>query len=318
MRTVFFGTSEFAVSVLEVLRQDSRFELVMVVTQPDARSGRGQRSTPSQVKKATDEWELEEAGIPVAQFPSVNEPESVQALKELGADLFLTAAYGQKLSDEVLAIPSRYALNVHGSLLPKYRGAAPVQHAILQGEKESGVTLMGMTSRMDAGPIYAQIKTPITPDETGGSLMEKLAGLSQQLLADHFEAMAAGKLEATEQDESLACPAPSLSKEDGRVKWTETAEQIDRHVRAMTPWPSAYTFCPTDRSPARIIAVKGDVVDVPSPAMPGTIVAFTTGIEVATKKGVYRLTEVKRSGKRALSAVEFLRGFPIRVGTRLQ
>jgi methionyl-tRNA formyltransferase len=177
---------------------------------------------------------------------------------------------------------------------------------------------MGMTSRLDAGPLYAQKSIPIEPSDTGGSLMEKLADLARDLLLEQADALVAGTLKGVPQDESQATLAPSLEKEDGRVRWNQTAEEIDRQVRAMTPWPAAYTLCPTDRSPSRLILVSGSVVDIPSPAMPGTVVAFTSGIEVATKKGVYRLIEVKRSGKRALSAVEFLRGFPIPVGTRLQ
>ncbi len=313
MRVVYFGTSEFAIPTMKALVEDPRFDLAMIVTQPDAKAGRGMRATSSAVAKVAEEMELE-----VLRAPDINDAEHVEKLKEANAEVFLTAAFGQKLSDEVLGLPSKYALNLHGSLLPKYRGAAPVQHAIRSGDSETGVTLMGMTSKMDAGPIYAAKSIPIENTDTGGTLMDKLAELARDLFLENSDAIEGSSLKGTPQDESAASPAPMFQKEDGRVRWPFTAEEIDRHVRAMTPWPSAFTFCPTDRSPQRIIVVKGAVVDVPSPAMPGTVVAFTTGIEVATKKGVYQILEVKRSGKRALSAVEFLRGFPIPVGTRLQ
>jgi methionyl-tRNA formyltransferase len=208
-------------------------------------------------------------------------------------------------------------LNLHGSLLPRHRGASPIQASILAGDTETGVTLMGMTSKMDAGPIYAQKATPIGKSETAGELHDRLALVAKDLLVANADALAAGKLKGTPQDEGKATRAVLLDKDHGRVRWDKTAAEIDRHVRGMTPWPGAFTFCPTDRSTTRLILCKGEVLDHPSPAMPGTVVAFTSGIEVATRVGVYRIQEVKRSGKRALHAVEFLRGFPLPVGTRL-
>jgi len=313
MRLVLFGTSEFAVPTLEACAADPRFEVVLVVTQPDARAGRGRKVSTSIICEAA-----ESRGIPFLQPEDVNAAESVAALAAAKADVFLTAAYGQKLSDAVLALPAKYALNLHGSLLPRWRGAAPVQRAIEAGDQVSGVTLITMTARMDAGPMHGRLEVPIAPDDTGGSLMDKLALAARDLLLSVADAMAEGALPSEEQDEAAATAAKMLRKEHGRVRWQQSAAGIDRQVRAMTPWPSAYTFCPTDRSPARIIVVSGDILDVPSPAMPGTVVAFTSGIEVATTKGVYRIVEVKRSGKRALPAAEFLRGFPMPVGTRLQ
>jgi len=313
MRVVFFGTSEFAVDVLNALHEDPRFEIPMVVSQPSSRSGRGQKTTSTALVKAAEELELN-TFLPM----DANDADSVEQLKAQNADLFITAAYGQKLSDEVLGLPVGPSLNLHGSLLPRHRGAAPVQFSILEGDTVTGVSLMRMTDRMDAGPVYATAETPIEVDDTGGSLMERLGKMAGQLILDHAGDVLAGKLEGKEQDEEAATAAPSLAKEQGRVPWNTSAIQIDRHVRGMTPWPSAFTFCPTDRSPARVQVVKGEILDLPSPAMPGTVVAFTTGIEVATTKGVYRILEVKRSGKRSLEAVEFLRGFPLPVGSRLQ
>lgn len=312
MKVVFFGTSKFAVPTLEALAKDPRFRVVAVVTQPDSRAGRGLEMTPSSVRAVA-----EAAGIPVLQPADVNVPDVVAQLRALAPDLLLTAAYGQKLSDELLALGGKHALNLHGSLLPRHRGASPVQSAILSGDAQSGVTLMGMTARMDAGPIYAKRATPIAPGETAGELHERLAQVARDLFLEVADKLLAGKLKGTAQDEKLATKATLLDKDDGRVRWDRTAEQIDRHVRGMTPWPGAYTFCPTDRSTTRLIVVKGQVLDHPSPAMPGTVVAFTSGIEVATREGVYLIEEVKRSGKRALRAAEFLRGFPLPVGTRL-
>ncbi len=312
MKVVFLGTSRFAVPTLEAIAKDPHFEVAAVVTQPDSRAGRGLEVTPTSVRATA-----ESLGLKLLQPIDVNAPESIGELKALKPDLLLTAAYGQKLSDELLKLAKRYALNLHGSLLPRHRGASPVQSAILAGDRETGVTLMGMTARIDAGPIYAARATPIGPLENGGELHERLALLARDLLISSAEALAAGKLKPVAQDESKATKAAILDKEHGRVRWDRTAAEIDRQVRGMTPWPGAFTFCPTDRSTTRLLVVKGEVLDVPSPAMPGTVIAFTSGIEVATRVGVYLVKEVKRSGKRSLKAAEFLRGFPLPVGTRL-
>jgi methionyl-tRNA formyltransferase len=312
MRVVLFGTSGFAVPTLQALHGDSRFEVPLVVTQADSRSGRGRAASTSDVQKAAVEL-----GLELHQPEDINTPESVAALQAANADLFLTASYGQKLSDEVLGLASKYALNLHGSLLPRHRGAAPAQHAILQGDTETGVTLVEMTSVIDAGPIFASKKVAIEPTDTAGSLLDRLAVTASELLLEQGDGLAAGSLQGEPQDEAQATKAPAFLKENGKLRWDKTAKEIDQHVRGMTPWPGAYTFCPTDRSPARLLVVKGEVLDLPSPAMPGTVVAFTAGIEVATQLGVYRIDQVKRSGKRALSAVEFLRGFPLPVGTRM-
>lgn len=312
MKVVFFGTSTFAVPSLQALAADSRFKVAAVVTQPDSRAGRGLEVQPTAVRAVA-----EALGVPVMQPPDVNAPAALAELRKLDPDVLLTAAYGQKLSDELLALGKRYALNLHASLLPRHRGASPVQSAIFAGDKESGVTLMGMTSRMDAGPIYAQRSTPIAPKETAGELHERLAGIAKELLLECADALAKGKLVGKPQDESLATKATLLEKEHGRVRWDRTAAEIDRQIRAMTPWPGAWTNCPAARSTTRLLLVKGEVLDLPSPAMPGTVVAFTSGIEVATRRGVYLIQEVKRSGKRSLKAAEFLRGFPLPVGSRL-
>jgi methionyl-tRNA formyltransferase len=295
MKVVFLGTSKFAVPALEALAKDDRFKVAAVVTQPDSRAGRGLEVLPSTVRAAA-----EALGVPVLQPPDVNAADVMAQLKAMKPDLLLTAAYGQKLSDELLALPRKFALNLHGSLLPRHRGASPIQSAILAGDKESGVTLMGMTSRMDAGPIYAKKATAIGRIETAGELHDRLAVVAKELLIESAPALLSGKLKGVAQDEEQATKAALLDKDDGRVRWDRTAAEIDRHVRGMTPWPGAFTFCPTDRSVTRLIIVNGEVLDVPSPAMPGTVVAFTSGIEVATRHGVYLIREVKRSGKRAL------------------
>src|SRR5262245_9872070 len=312
MKVVFFGTSPFAVPALELIADDARFQVAGVVTQPDSRAGRGLEVLPSAVRAAA-----EQRSLPVFQPADVNAPDFVAQIKKWGPDLLLTAAYGQKLSDEVLKLGKKYALNLHGSLLPRHRGASPIQAAILSGDAETGVTLMGMTSKMDAGPIFAQKATPIGKTETAGELHDRLAHVARELLETQLALLLNGKAKGKPQDESKATRAVLLDKDHGRVRWDRTAAEIDRHVRGMTPWPGAFTFCPTDRSTTRLIISRGEVLDHPSPAMPGTVVAFTSGIEVATRVGVYRIEEVKRSGKRALHAVEFLRGFPLPVGTRL-
>ncbi len=312
MKVVYFGTSKFAVPTLEALAKDPRFHLVAVVTQPDSRAGRGLEVVPSMVRGVA-----ETLGVPLLQPPDVNAADVIEKLAALKPDLLLTAAYGQKLSDALLKTPKLHALNLHGSLLPRHRGASPIQSAVLAGDVETGVTLIGMTSKMDAGPIFAMRSTKIGKEETAGELHDRLAGVARDLFLDSADALIAGKLKPKAQDDSLATKAPLIDKDQGRVRWDRTAAEIDRHVRGMTPWPGAFTFCPTDRSSTRLIVVKGEVLDLPSPAMPGTVVAFTSGIEVATKAGVYLVKEVKRSGKRSLAAAEFMRGFPLPVGSRL-
>jgi methionyl-tRNA formyltransferase len=312
MKVVFFGTSRFAVPALEALAQDKRFEIAAIFTQPDSRAGRGLEMLPSAVRALADLL-----GLPIFQPADVNAPDVIAQIKKLAPDVLLTASYGQKMSDELLGLAKKYALNLHASLLPRHRGASPIQASILSGDKESGVTLMGMTSKMDAGPIYAQKASPIGKSETAGDLHERLAIVAKELLMEQADALFSGKAKGMPQDETKATRATLLDKDHGRVRWDRTAAEIDRHVRGMTPWPGAFTFCPTDRSTTRLIVCKGEVLDHPSPAMPGTVVAFTSGIEVATRVGVYLIQEVKRSGKRALHAVEFLRGFPLPVGTRL-
>src|SRR5262249_13269966 len=282
VKVVFFGTSPFAVPALELIADDARFQVAGVVTQPDSRAGRGLEVLPSAVRAAA-----EQRGLPAFQPGDPTGPHFVAQIKKWAPALLLTAAYGQKLSDEVLALGKKYALNLHGSLLPRHRGASPIQAAILSGDATTGVTLMGMTSKMDAGPIYAQKATPIGKSETAGELHDRLALLAKDLLLEQADALLAGKAKGTPQDEGQATKAVLLDKDRGRVRWDRTAAEIDRHVRGMTPWPGAFTFCPTDRSTTRLILCKGEVLDHPSPAMPGTVVAFTSGIEVATRVGVY-------------------------------
>lgn len=314
MRVIFFGSPEFSCPTIRAIAGDPRFEVVMVVTQPDSRSGRGQKVSSCAGASLARELELT-----VHQPVDVNSPDSVKAMAEAKPDMLLTAAYGQKLSDEILALPTtEYALNLHASLLPRHRGASPVHHAIKLGDSETGVTLMGMTSTMDGGAIYAQKTQAIQDTDTAGTLEARLSEVAAELIVEQAEALASGSLKGTPQAEADVTFAPQLRKEHGKVSWDATAAEIDRHIRGMTPWPGAFTFCPTDRSPTRLTLVSGEILDLPSPAMPGTVVAFTSGIEVATKVLVYRINEVKRSGKRALPAVEFLRGFPLPVGTRLQ
>ncbi len=312
MRVVFFGSSDFSCPTLRAIASDPRFEVALVVTQPDARSGRGQNLSLNPVRNLADEL-----GLKTHQPPKVGSPDSVAVLKGVEGDVLLTAAYGQKLSKEVLSLAKAPPLNLHASLLPRHRGASPVHHAILCGDRRTGVSLMEMTQRMDAGPVFARKELAIENHHTAGFLEQKLALHARDLFLEKAADVCSGRLKGVPQEESEATLAPLLEKELGRIRWSKTAEEIDRHVRAMTPWPGAFTFSPTDRSPTRLIIVSGEVLDLPSPAMPGTVVAFTSGIEVATQAQVYRVLTVKRSGKKELPAAVFLRGFPIPVGTRL-
>jgi methionyl-tRNA formyltransferase len=237
VRILFFGTPYAAVRVLEALTRWPMGTVVGVVTAPDRPRGRGQRVEPTPVKA----WAIRH-GAPVFQPDTLKRPEVVRALRVWSADVFIVTAYGFILPPSVLEVPPYGCLNVHFSLLPKYRGAAPVARALLAGERETGVTVIQMNERMDAGPILAQRVVPIRDDDTTGTLEDRLAQVGAALLMEVLPDYLAGRLRPVEQDESAATLAPKVQKEEGRIRWDRPAEWIERQVRAMDPWPSAYTW----------------------------------------------------------------------------
>ncbi len=297
-RVVFLGTPEYGVPVLEALAD--HHEVVAVVTQPDRTGGRGRKVLSPPVKVAA-----ESKGIEVLQPRGMRrENQTVRRLRGLGADVFVLAAFGQILRRHVLEIPPHGVLGVHASLLPRWRGAAPVAAAILAGDETTGVTLMRTDEGMDTGEVIVQRELPIAPDDTTGALTDKLARLGAQLVIDTLPAWLAGEIAPQPQHEALATYAPPLEKEQGRVDWTQPAEVIARQVRAYNPWPVAHTTW--EGRLFRILAAE--VLPEAPDASPGTVVETAGGVAVVTGRGLLALRVVQAAGKRAMDAEAFARG----------
>lgn len=300
MRVVVFGTSAFAVPSLEQVA--ARHDVVLCVTQPDRPQGRGLNVEPSPVKRAAVRL-----GLPLAQ------PQRLRAsdLKGLQADVGVLASYGQMVPSEVLTLPAHGVLGVHPSLLPKYRGAAPIASAIVHGETVTGVTIYRLNERLDAGDILCQRQAPIAPEEDTGRLTERLARIGAEELLGGLEALASGRARWRPQDESAASFTLKLTKAQGRIDWTQPAEQIARIIRAMSPWPGATTTW--HGQPIRIWAAASE--DALSAKSPGQVVQVTTdAVVVGTGRGTLKISEVQLAGKRRMPVSEFLAGHPLRPG----
>lgn len=306
-RVVFAGTPAFAVPALERLgRMD--VALTAVYTQPDRPAGRGRRPRPSPVKQAALE-----AGLPVHQPPTLRDPDARRMLAELQPDLLVVAAYGLLLPAAVLELPTRGCVNVHASLLPRWRGAAPIQRALLAGDTETGVSLMLMTRGLDEGPVLAERSCAITAEDTGGSLHDRLAALGADLLEDALPLWWAGRLEPVPQDDALACYAAKLEKSEAELDWHRSTRELERQVRAFNPWPGAETLCEGER-----LRIWRAVPGTDNGAPPGTVVgAGPEGLQVATGDGSLRLLELQLPGRRRQHVREFLNGHPLRPGQRL-
>ena len=309
VRIVFFGTPDFAVPTLRTLL-DSPHPVVAVVTQPDRPKGRGQRVSESPVKALA-----QARGLPVLQPGRLREPEFVETLRALQPDLGVVAAYGKLLPEEILSLPRHGMINVHASLLPKYRGAAPVHRAVIDGETETGVTIMRVEKMLDSGPMLAKVKRPIGPDETSDFVERDLAELGADLLVEVVDQIDAGVHQEELQDFMLCSYAPRLTKEEGLIDWTLPASYIHNRVRGLYPWPHAYTYL----HGVRLIILKTHVEDVPTEAPPGTIVtASREGLHVATgHEGCIAIDRVQLEGGKPLEVREFLAGHRITTGARL-
>jgi methionyl-tRNA formyltransferase len=305
-RIIFFGTPNFAIPTLKYLLQGPD-EVIAVVTQPDREKGRGRKVIPSPVKELCLQH-----GLTLLQPDKVREEAFQEKMKSLQPELFVVAAYGQILPKSLLKIPKHGAVNVHASLLPKYRGAAPIPWAILKGERLTGVTTMMMDEGMDTGAILLQIEIPIGEEETSETLHDRLALLGAQLLLETVRGMKAGNLHPIPQDHSKATYAPPLKKEDGRIDWSKEAKEIDRQVRAFNPWPGAFT----EWSGQLLKIYRGEVRGKNSIGKAG-IVAWVglDFIEVETGKDFFLIKEVQLEGKRRMGIREFISGHPITVGT---
>lgn len=308
MRIVFMGTPEFAVPSLEaVLRSDD--QVVGVVSQPDRPKGRGQQLVAPPVKLVA-----ERAGIPVLQPLKIRTPEFLQALSSWQPDLIAVAAYGRILHTPILHLPPMGCVNVHGSLLPNYRGAAPVQWAIINGETETGITTMLMDEGMDTGPMLLQERLAIMPDDTTGTLAPRLAELGGRLLVETIAQLKAGTLTPKKQDDGQATLAPLLKKEDGLIDWTMSAPSLASRVRGLSPWPGAYTFFGEERwNIWKAVPTRAATSD-----KPGTIVAVDKqSILVVAGEGMLDLREIQVANSKRMSVSQFLAGHKVSPGRQL-
>lgn len=306
MKIIFMGTPDLAAQVLEALVQDGQ-NICLAVTQPDRMKGRGRKVIMTPVKECALSH-----NIPVFQPQKVKSPDAVARLKEEKPDLIVVAAFGQILSQEVLDIPKYGCVNVHTSLLPKYRGAAPIQWAIINGETKTGVTIMQMDAGLDTGDILLQEETDILPDETGGSLTDKLAKLGGRLLVKALPMIEAGTLHPVVQRDRPTNYAKMLHKDMGDLDWTRPAAELERLVRGLDPWPCAYTFFNGKLLKIwKSEAVQSQIKD----AQPGTVTEVTKDrIFVATGDGTLALKEVQLAGKKRMPVQAFLLGCRIKPG----
>lgn len=309
LKIAFLGTGRLAGPVFEALCQ-SDHTICGLVTQPD-RSGAGHHRHRNPLK----ELALEQ-GIPVLQPVRIKQPESVAALQEWGADLFVVAAYGQILSRAILDMPRLGTINVHASLLPRHRGATPIHATILQGDAEAGITIIRLVPQLDAGPMLGVVRTLVSPQETTGELEERLAALAPGITLEVIAQLEQGTATPQEQDEALATHVGKLTKEDGRIDWTQSAVEVERHVRGMQPWPGPFSILiQPEKAPLRMQFLSVIPVFDESPAEPGTVVAVSPqSFTVRCGRSAVEVLRVHPDGKKALAAADFLRGRRVQVG----
>lgn len=310
MRIVFWGTSQFAVPSLEKIAL-SRHKVVLVVTQPDKRQGRHLMLRPPPVK-----IEAERLKIKIAQPDDLNNEGLAEHLRGVDAELFAVVSYGKILKRKMLEIPRLYCINLHASLLPKYRGAAPINWAVLNGENETGLTVIRMNEEMDGGDILAQKRLPIFEEDNAVSLGERLGQEGSELLLETIDLIEKGRVKFLPQDESLASFAPVIKKKDGRIVWQDSAARLHNQARALQPWPGTYCFLGN----GLLKIWKTKVVDDDySGGMPGEIVAIQKeGIVVAAGKGNLLIEELQVAGGKRMSAEKFLLGHRLKPGERLE
>ena len=325
MKIVFMGTPDFAVPALEALAESAKHEVSLVVTQPDRPRGRSGKPAPSDVKLCAEQY-----GIPVFQPEKVKEEASVERLRRENADIFVVAAFGQLLPKTILEMPRFGCINIHGSLLPAYRGAAPVQWAVLDGQKEAGDTIMQMNEGLDTGDILMQESIPLSADETAGSLYDKLSSMGGPLLLKALDAIEEGTVTPVPQGDSGTHYAKMLRKEMGNIDWTKSAEEIGRLVRGLNPWPSAYTHWNgkmlkiwmaepvTQEELSALGCDEKNGMDLKE-AQPGTVMIVTKDtLMVQTGDGLLALTELQMEGKKRMPVQAFLMGCRLQTGEKLE
>lgn len=303
------GTPEFSVKTLEKIIEAGH-EVLAVVTQPDKPKGRGKAMTYPAVKE-----KALEQNIPVYQPLKVREESFIEILKELNPDVIVVVAFGQILPKSVLDLPRYGCINVHASLLPKYRGSAPIQWTVINGEKETGVTIMYMAEGIDTGDMILKGAIPIAEDETGGSLHDKLSVLGAELLVQALTQLESGTAIREVQDDSLSNYVIRLDKALGHIDYSKPAEEIERLIRGLNPWPSAYSFL--DGKNMKVW--KADVVSCSETGRPGEVILVTKdSIIIQTGKDALSLQEIQLEGKKRMNVIDFLRGYPIEVGTKFE
>ncbi len=305
MKIVFMGTPDFAVGALEAL-VEAGHEVVAVVTQPDKPKGRGKEMQKTPVKECALKYNIE-----VFQPVKIKTPEAVEVLRGYGADLFVVAAFGQILSKEILDMPKFGCVNIHASLLPKYRGAAPIQWAILDGEKETGVTIMQMNEGLDTGDMLTKVIVPIENTDTGESLFDKLAEAGAKLLVETIPQIEAGTVLPQPQDDSLSTYAKMIKKEMGLIDWKKEAVVLERLVRGMNSWPSAYTHF----NGKTLKIWEASIENTKTDKAPGTVVEVTKySIKVQTGQDLLVLKQIQLEGKKRMDVAAFLLGYKVEVG----
>ncbi len=308
MRIVFMGTPDFAVPTLEALVNGGH-RVLAAVTQPDRPKGRGKAVQMPPVKEKALEY-----SIPVLQPEKARDPEFAETLRKLEPEAIVVVAFGQILPGAILDIPKYGCINVHASLLPKYRGAAPIQWAVINGEKESGVTTMLMNEGLDTGDILETAVVPLDAKETGGSLFDKLSRLGGELILSTLKGLEEGTVSRKEQGEATTPYARMLTKSMGEIDWSMEAEQIERLIRGLNPWPSAYTWF----GGKTLKIWSADVLEGGISEQPGLVHAEKDRLLVETGKGILSISELQLEGKKRMDAAAFLRGFQIPGGSRFE
>jgi methionyl-tRNA formyltransferase len=313
MRIIFIGTGEIGLPALQALVKSPDHQVLAVVTQPDRPVGRQLKLAPSPIKEAAFQLHLK-----IYQPEKIGAAASVAQMKYLRPDLIIVAAYGQILTKEVLGLPRHGCLNIHASLLPKYRGASPIHAAIAAGEKQSGVTIMWMDEGLDTGDILSQETVTLRRHETTETLHDRLAKLGAEALMKALPLIAERKAPRAKQDKALATLTKKLRKEDGHIQWDRSQREIDSHIRAMTPWPSAYAWVPQEKD-LKMLKIFTTILSHRAKGKPGEILRVDRhGILVAAGVGGLLLREVQLEGKKRMHAAEFARGFNLPVGLVLE
>ena len=314
MKIVFMGTPDFAAGALEALI-DAGHEISAVVTQPDKPRGRSKELLPPPVKQCALKH-----GIPVMQPKRIKTPEAVAELKQYPADIYIVAAFGQILSQEILDIPRYRCLNIHASLLPKYRGSSPIQHVIIDGEEKTGVTIMQMDAGIDTGDMLYKKEIPIADTDDYETLHDKLMALGGEAIVEALSLLEQGKLTPEKQDDSLSCYAPMIEKGMGRIDFTRKAEELDRLIRGLTPWPGTFTSCRGRQLKIwKAQAVSSDCAgEAASRAVPGEILKVDKDtVTVMTGDGALKIYELQLEGKKRMTTRDFLLGVKLQPGEKM-